>query len=105
MSFAVSSLRRIHQRAPRLPTVYLMKRVPVRYRDGHLPLRVWSAGVDLPVVQAHPRYVERVHAQGGRVHVFTVDEPADIDLVLDLGVEVVITNEPARVRARLAQRS
>lgn len=104
MSFAVSSLRRIHQRAPLLPTVYLMKRVPVRYRDGHLPLRVASVGVDLPVLQVHPRYVQRVREQGGRVHVFTVDEPADIDLVLSLGVEVVITNEPARVREHLARR-
>ena len=104
MSYAATSLRRVHAMAPVLPTVYLMDRVPVRYRDGHLPVQVSAAGVALKVLQAHPRYVERVHAMGGRVACFTVDEPAEIDLVLDLGVDVVISNHPARVRRQLEQR-
>lgn len=102
MSYAVTSLRRVHALAPVLPTAYLMDRVPVRYRDGHLPAQVSSAGVALRVLKAHPGYVERVHAFGGRVHVFTVDEPADIELVLELGVDVIISNEPGRVHRRLA---
>lgn len=101
MSYALTSLRRIHATAPALPTVYLMDRVPVRYRDGRLPAQVNSAGVALPVLKAHPGYVRRVHALGGRVQVFTVDEPDDIDLVLMLGVDVIISNEPGRVRRRL----
>ena len=81
-----------------------MDRVPVRYRDGRLPPQVRSAGVALAVVQRHPGYVARVHEQGNRIHVFTVDEPADIDLVLDLGVDVVISNVPGRVLGRLQRR-
>jgi glycerophosphoryl diester phosphodiesterase len=104
MSFAAMSLRRVHVTAPVLPTVYLMERVPVRYRDGRLPAQVGSAGVALRVLQQHPGYVERVHAQGHPVHVFTVDAPEDIAYVLDLGVDVVITNEPGRVRRVLARR-
>ena len=53
----------------------------------------------------HPGYVQRVHAQGGALAVFTVDEPDDVDLCLDLGVDVIITNLPQRVRAHLASRS
>ena len=102
MSYALSSLRRVHATAPLLPTVYLMDRLPVRYRDGRLPAQVTSAGVALPVLKAYPSYVGRVQALGGRVHVFTVDEPDDIDLVLMLGVDVVISNEPGRVRRHLA---
>lgn len=101
MSFATVSLRRIHALAPVLPTVYLMERVPVRYRDGHLPPQVSSAGVALKVVQAHAGYVQRVHDLGGRVHVYTVDEPADIELMLRLGVDGIISNRPARVRRLL----
>ena len=104
MSYALSSLRRVHTAVPTIPTVYLMERVPVRYRDGHLPPQVDVAGVALKVLQAHPRYVQRVHDQGGRVACVTVDETVDIDLVLDLGVDLVISNNPARVRRRLARR-
>ncbi|MCW2615667.1 MAG: glycerophosphodiester phosphodiesterase [Frankiales bacterium] len=103
MSFAPTSLRRVHSMAPVLPTVYLMDRVPVRYRDGHLPPQVSMAGVKLKVLQSDPRYVERVHDHGGRVACFTVDEPADIDYVIGIGVDVIISNHPARVRRQLAQ--
>jgi glycerophosphoryl diester phosphodiesterase len=104
MSYASTSLRRVHAMAPLLPTVYLMDRVPVRYRDGSLPPQVRSAGLALASVKRHPRYVQRVHDQGNRLHVFTVDEPADIDLMLELGIDVIISNRPDRVRRRLAQR-
>jgi glycerophosphoryl diester phosphodiesterase len=104
MSFAATSLRRVHAMAPLLPTVFLMERVPVRYRDGRLPAQVRSAGVALRVLQRHPGYVQRVHDQGNRVHCYTVDERADIELMLELGVDVIISNAPARVRRMLAQR-
>ena len=104
MSYASMSLRRVHSLAPVLPTVLLMDRVPVRLRDGRLPIQVSAAGIDLKVAKKHPGYVQRVHGQGGRVAVFTVDEPADIDLMLDLGVDVVISNHPGRVKRRLARR-
>ena len=104
LSYAVSSLRRIHLMAPGLPTVLNMDRVPVWLRDGTLPPQVWAAGVDMRVMRKHPKYVERVHRAGGRVHVFTADKPDDIDLLLRLGVDAIISNEPARVlqRARAA---
>jgi len=98
MSFASSSLRRVHELAPGLPTVYLMERVPLRLRDGDLPGAVVAAGPSLRVLRAFPSYVERVHEQGHAVHVWTVDADADVDYVLGLGVDVVITNRPAAVR-------
>ena len=103
MSFAPTSLQRIHAMAPRLPTVLLMERVPVRYRDGTLPRQVSVAGPALEVLKAHPSYVERVHAAGNRLHVWTVDEPADIELVLSLGVDAVISNRPHRVLRQLGR--
>jgi glycerophosphoryl diester phosphodiesterase len=103
MSFAPTSLRRIHTLAPRVPTLLLMDRVPVRYRDGSLPPRVSVAGPSLQVLRAHPRYVERVHAAGHPVHVWTVDEPEDIAFVLGLGVDAVISNHPSRVLRQLGR--
>jgi len=105
MSYAVTSLRRVHALAPSLPTVLLMDRVPVRYRDGRLPLLVDAAGVAMRVPRKHPGYVQRVHAQGLALAVFTVDEADDIDLCLDLGVDIIISNLPSRVREHLVLRS
>lgn len=101
MSFAPTSLRRIHVMAPTLPTVYLMSRVPLRYRDGSLPPRMFVAGPSLEILKAHPRFVERLHSQGNRVHVWTVDAQADIEFVLGLGVDAVISNHPKRVLRQL----
>lgn len=103
MSFAPTSLRRVQYLAPMLPTVLLMDRVPRRYRDGSLPPRVAISGPAIEVLRAHPDYVRRVHSLGGQVHVWTVDEPDDIELAVSLGVDAIITNHPRRVRERLAR--
>ncbi len=103
MSFAATSLRRIHLMAPELPTVLLLSRVPLRYRDGTLPPRIDIAGPALDILKAHPRYVERVHASGNRLHVWTVDSPEDIAYVLGLGVDAVISNHPRRVLRQLSR--
>jgi glycerophosphoryl diester phosphodiesterase len=62
------------------------------------------AGPSLKLLRADPQYVERAHARGHPVFVWTVDEPADVDYVLGLGVDTVITNRPARVLAQLEAR-
>lgn len=103
MSFAPTSLRRVHAMAPALPTVLLMDRVPVRYRNGSLPPQVTAAGPALAILLAYPGYVQRVHEAGNRVHVWTVDEPGDIEHVLRLGVDAVISNQPRRVLRQLGR--
>jgi len=103
LSYAPTSLRRVHAMAPLLPTVLNMDRVPVRYRDGSLPPQVAAAGIALKHVKAYPYLVERFQARGHRVHVFTADAPEDIDLLLELGVDAVISNHPRRVLTRLGR--
>jgi glycerophosphoryl diester phosphodiesterase len=46
-----------------------------------------------------------VHDAGGEVHVWTVDESADVDYVAGLGVDVVITNRPRAVLHQLQARA
>ncbi|MGH3497904.1 MAG: glycerophosphodiester phosphodiesterase [Nocardioidaceae bacterium] len=96
MSFSWMSMRRVREAAPGLPTVYLMKRVPLRFRDGSLPLGTKIVGVRLDIVRAHPEYVGRAHARGNQVHVFTVNGRADVQWCLDLGVDALITDVPNR---------
>ena len=103
MSFSQLSMRRVRALAPGLPTVFLMDRVPLRFRDGSLPFGSGIAGPSIENVREHPRYVERVHRAGGRVHVWTVDEPADVALCADLGVDAIITNRPGAVLSQLGR--
>jgi glycerophosphoryl diester phosphodiesterase len=103
MSSSQISLRRMRLLAPALPTVLLMERVPLRFRDGSLPPGVHIAGPSIEIIRAHPRYVERTHRKGSAVHVWTVDQFEDIELCASLGVDAIITNRPKRVLEKLGR--
>jgi glycerophosphoryl diester phosphodiesterase len=105
MSFSWMSLRRCFDLAPGLPMVYLMERVPLRFRDGSLPLGSSIAGPSIDIVLAHPEYVEKAHAAGNEVHVWTVNNEVDIELCAALGVEAIITDKPGDALRQLARRT
>ncbi|CAL9520204.1 putative glycerophosphodiester phosphodiesterase 1 [Streptomyces sp. enrichment culture] len=103
MSFSARSLHRVRTAAPTLPTVYLMQFLSPRLRDGRLPVGVGIAGPSIRIVRGHPAYVERLRQSGHKVHVWTVNEPEDIDLCVELGVDAIITNRPRAVLDRLGR--
>jgi glycerophosphoryl diester phosphodiesterase len=70
-----------------------------------LPAGVPIAGPGLHVLRAEPEYVVRAHARGNQVYVWTVDEPTDVEFVLGLGVDTIITNRPAEVIAQIGASS
>jgi glycerophosphoryl diester phosphodiesterase len=98
MSFSRSAVRRIHRLAPGLDTVFLMEPLGFRIRDGVLPRGVAIAGPSIEIVRARPDYVGRVHRAGNRVHVWTVDDPDDVELCMKLEVDAIITNRPREVK-------
>lgn len=102
MSFSRMAVLRMQKLAPAVPTVFLMDRIWWPYRDGSLPPGVFAAGPSIEVLKAHPGYVSRVHAAGGQVHVWTVDEKEDLQVCVDQGVDVVISNRPGKIQAWLA---
>ncbi len=103
MSFSQLSLRRLRRQAPSLQTVLLMHKVPIRFRDGTLPVGCRIAGVAIDVVRRYPDYVSRAHAHGHQVHVFTVNRMGDVDLCVEAGVDAVITDRPMAVLRRLGR--
>ncbi|GAA3989214.1 glycerophosphodiester phosphodiesterase [Streptomyces plumbiresistens] len=103
MSFSARSLHRVRAASPTLPTVYLMQFVSPRLRDGRLPAGVGIAGPSIRIVRNHPAYIERLKRAGNQVHVWTVNEPEDVDLCVDLGVDAIITNRPRAVLGRLGR--
>jgi glycerophosphoryl diester phosphodiesterase len=101
MSFSRLSLRRVRELAPWLPTVYLMDRVPLRFRDGGLPPGCGIAGYSVETVRTQPDQIRRTKEWGHQVYVYTVNDPADVDRCLALEVDAIITDHPGRTRDRV----
>ena len=101
MSFAPSALRRAKLLAPDLPTVQLMDRWWGR-GSGRLPSGVPIAGPELHLLRRKPGYVARAHARGRQVFCWTADDPADWEFLTELGVDAIITNRPAELRAHVS---
>ncbi|NJC64586.1 glycerophosphodiester phosphodiesterase [Planosporangium flavigriseum] len=101
MSFSALAVRRTRRLAPLLPTVMLLDLLPAGLRGGRLPFGSRIGGPGVRLLRAHPEVAQRLHARGHQVYVWTVNEAADVDLMVELGVEGLITDRPAFVRRRL----
>jgi glycerophosphoryl diester phosphodiesterase len=50
------------------------------------------------------RFIATAHARGLQVHVWTVDSPEEAGTMLDLGIDGIMTDRPAMLRATLEER-
>jgi glycerophosphoryl diester phosphodiesterase len=103
MSFSELAMRRIRLIAPSLDTVLLTEFVRPDRREGRLPIGVNVAGPGVRVVKSNPGLVAAWHRRGHRVFVWTVNEPRDVDLMLELGVDAIITDRPQMVLERVGR--
>lgn len=96
--------------------------VPVLWSPAHAQVaRLWLAGFGLPValddfavVQVPPswngiavvtpRFVRAAHRRGVAVQVWTVNARAQMDALLDMGVDGLMTDQPSLLREVLARR-
>jgi glycerophosphoryl diester phosphodiesterase len=101
MSFAELALRRLRLLAPELPRVLLLDRIHRRIREGQLPGATSIAGPSLALLRRHPELVDQVHRHDGQILVWTVNEPGDVRFARDLGVDAIITDDPAATIATL----
>ncbi|HBX78350.1 MAG TPA: glycerophosphodiester phosphodiesterase, partial [Acidimicrobiaceae bacterium] len=51
-----------------------------------------------------PRLVRNAHRAGAEVHVWTIDEPAVMHELLDMGVDGVMTDKPILLKSVLQER-
>ncbi|MQA06367.1 MAG: glycerophosphodiester phosphodiesterase [Streptosporangiales bacterium] len=114
-SFSDARLRRIRRAlGPRLctstgraETARLRLACSGRVLAGTAPRNVGCAQVPaqfgaLTVVT--PAFVELLHAMGAQVHVWTVNTRTEMERLIDLGVDGIITDETETLRAVLAER-
>jgi glycerophosphoryl diester phosphodiesterase len=103
MSFSPLAVRRMRALAPALPTVLLLELLPPGLHLGRLPFGIRGAGPSIGLVRARPALVPALQAAGNRVYVWTVNRPAEVDLVLAHGVDGIITDRPRYVLDRLGR--
>jgi glycerophosphoryl diester phosphodiesterase len=99
MSFSGVALTRVRRLAPQLEVVLLMDSgVAWKVTKGMLGPG-WIAGPDVRELRDRPKLARRLLEGGHRIHVWTVNNRADLQLCLDLGAEAVITDRPAFIRS------
>jgi glycerophosphoryl diester phosphodiesterase len=103
MSFSPLAVRRIRSLAPALPTALLIEALPPVLRLGRLPFGARIAGPSMQLVRTRPELVPALKAAGNEVYVWTVNEPAEVDLVVSHGVDGIITDRPAFVLGHLGR--
>ena len=103
MSFSSTAVRRVQMMAPELPTVQLVQRMPTASGRALVLQRAPAIGPGVATLRRHPYLVDEAHAAGTEVHVWVVNEPRDVDFVLGLGVDAVITDRPGALLDRLGR--
>ena len=103
MSFSQLAVRRMGDLAPGIPTVQLIGKRLRPLRKELLAGSASAVGPGIALIRADPDFVAAAHAAGKEVHVWTVNKPRDMDLVRDLGVDVIITDQPDEMLRRLGR--
>lgn len=99
MSFSWGAIEKMHRLDDSIPTTFLMSAktlwMQARFTSA---LRV-APGIN--EVRENPDLIGKIKKLGKSTAVWTVDSGSDIELCRDLGVDIVITNTPARARTFL----
>lgn len=124
LSFDWRTLQTIQREAPEIATVYLTARQRWLDNVGTGPASPWTAGFALADHGSVPKMVraaggkiwssfhgdldagqvKEAQALGLQVLAWTVNEPAQIEAMLGLGVNGIVTDRPDRVREAMARR-
>lgn len=101
-SFSLDSLATIRRLAPELPTAYLFGVATPEIEAGQFP-EVDVLAPNASVLTAQPDLISTAHERGLEVHTYTVDDPAQMQSLIDAGVDGFFTNDPATGRAVVDQ--
>lgn len=89
ITFSRNALDRFIARSGR-PSYYLSGMDP----EGMKAAKATGPDFHISEFRKHPDWIGRFHAQGMPVNVWTVNEPADINECIDMGVDFITTDNP-----------
>ena len=99
MSFSWFAIERVKQLDENIERTYLLHDqtpwLSARYSSAQ------SLGPGISLLRNKPALVKRVKETGRRLNVWTVDDPSDIKLCQQLGIDILITNRPGFARELL----
>jgi glycerophosphoryl diester phosphodiesterase len=103
MSFSFTALQRVHRLAPEIPLVMLVEKAHHWPMLRRMVEPEWIIGPGIKELRDHPGLGRRLVQAGRRIHVWTVNTRADLELCRSLGVEAVITDRPAYMLEQLGR--
>ena len=107
-AFSDTRMRTLKQRLGERLCTALAPGGVVALRFGR-PRRAVADAAQVPVSQGritvvNAPFVARAHALGIKVHVWTIDDPAEMHRLLDLGVDGIMTDRPLVLRSVFEER-
>ena len=111
-SFNDASTEALARYAPEIATSYGTNGTAEFYRavqSGTPPPETRHVALQVPrtfgeVVVVDERFVAAAHEHGVAVHVWTIDDEAEMELLVDVGVDAVMTDRPRTLEAVLRRR-
>ncbi|HEX6693940.1 MAG TPA: glycerophosphodiester phosphodiesterase family protein [Longimicrobiales bacterium] len=101
-SFSEASLRKIHAADPGLPLIQLLHRGWSANRDlsaAMAGIATYAVGVGPQSFDVDAAFMAAAHAHCLDVHPYTVDDPAEMQRLTEIGVDGIFTNMPDRLLA------
>ena len=99
MSFSWGAIEKMHRLDDSIPTTFLMSAKTLWIQTRFTSAERVAPGIN--EVRDNPNLIAKIKKLGKSTAVWTVDSGSDIELCQDLGVDIAITNTPARARTFL----
>ncbi len=99
MSFSWGAIEKMHRLDGSIPTTFLMSAKTLWIQTRFTSAERVAPGIN--EVRDNPDLIAKIKKLGKSTAVWTVDSGSDIELCQDLGVDIAITNTPARARTFL----
>ena len=99
MSFSWGAVEKMHRLDNSIPTTFLMSAKTLWIQGRFSSATSIAPGIN--EVRENPDLIAKIKKLGKSTAVWTVDSGSDIELCRDLGVDIAITNTPARARTFL----